>query len=43
MTALPLPLWPFHRDSGDNFATKMVSKKYEVKHLFINWAVILVL
>jgi hypothetical protein len=40
-TALALSVWRFHMDSRDNFTAKMASNKYEIKHFFINWAVIL--
>jgi hypothetical protein len=43
MIALAVPLWRFHRDSHDNFSTKVVSNKYEVKHLLINWAIIFII
>jgi hypothetical protein len=35
-TALALPLWRFHMDSRDNFAAKMASNKYEMKHFFLS-------
>jgi hypothetical protein len=43
MITLDLPLWWFHVDFCDDFSPMLVSNKYEVKHLSINWAIIFIL